>query len=630
MAQEWYYTKEGERQGPITSKQLKQLAVSGEIQPTDLVWTEGKDDWKPASIVKGLFPTKPDLPKPPPVPGSTNTAPALCGNRKSTLPLVFLTALIVLSLRGNITAQDVFQKWPRPSEVSVSTGRNQVIIPPGRGGVSYFPDEAICVLKDSPLTFTMVCGDSTYVWSGTSFTTAIPVGKVLSPGPAGSPDNHYAGIGGIFHNQKRNRVVGFYHAEDKEGIGKVKVNGVQGFYGAVCVGEVSENSRGFSKRGPCITADKPKVLRGWETEGGPPEAWNAQGVGEPTVCIDGAEEHLLCYYTEWSNRLKRGVQICVARSPIEKAGLPGSWIKFYKNSFSEPGLGGHDTPVISAGMQADTYTPHVQFVKQWNRYVMVFGMGVQSDIQSRPMKATQSGLYLTTSKDGVDWTKPVQIERVFAFVINTQECKIHPTLVVSRVSGKTLTGLLLYGYTPKWPGTPHHLGGCPIKISLDRDSTTTSTQPTTPKPLVDLESLRKIVKSEKVNAKGEIINLDLTGVSITESHLAAIGTLQSLQSLNLYKTNLTDDGLKALAKPSNLSYLAIGRTRITSDGLRHLTGLKKIKGLRINGNKGIGDSGVEHLTEMKKLTVLQINNTSISEAGIQKLKRALPNCKIIH
>lgn len=74
MAQEWYYTKDGERQGPVTSKQLKHLANVGELRPTDLVWTEGKDDWKPASIVKGLFPTKPDLPKPPPVPGSTNTA----------------------------------------------------------------------------------------------------------------------------------------------------------------------------------------------------------------------------------------------------------------------------------------------------------------------------------------------------------------------------------------------------------------------------------------------------------------------------------------------------------------------------------------------------------------------------
>jgi len=50
MTQEWYYTKDDNQHGPITSKRLKELAASGEFQPTDLVWTEGKDDWKPASI----------------------------------------------------------------------------------------------------------------------------------------------------------------------------------------------------------------------------------------------------------------------------------------------------------------------------------------------------------------------------------------------------------------------------------------------------------------------------------------------------------------------------------------------------------------------------------------------------
>ena len=74
MAKEWHYAKDGETHGPVTSQQLKKLATSGELQPTDLVWTEGNDEWKPASGIKGLFPTKPDSPTPPPVPGSTNTA----------------------------------------------------------------------------------------------------------------------------------------------------------------------------------------------------------------------------------------------------------------------------------------------------------------------------------------------------------------------------------------------------------------------------------------------------------------------------------------------------------------------------------------------------------------------------
>jgi hypothetical protein len=75
MSTEWFYTKDGEQLGPVSSKQLSQLAASGELQPTDLVWKEGAPDWKPASIVKGLF-AETTTP-PPPVPAdSAATTPA--------------------------------------------------------------------------------------------------------------------------------------------------------------------------------------------------------------------------------------------------------------------------------------------------------------------------------------------------------------------------------------------------------------------------------------------------------------------------------------------------------------------------------------------------------------------------
>jgi hypothetical protein len=379
--------------------------------------------------------------------------------------LLLLVYAWIMSSGRLAVAQELFREWGSPAEVTATTGRNRVLIPAGMHGLNYFPDEVICILKKQPLTFTVVA-DGTYVMQGRTFETAVPVAHVLKPGPTGSPDNHYAGIGGIYDDKANKRVMGFYHAEDKEGIGIVEANGVQGFYGTICAAEASTDDTTFKKLGPAITADKPKLLRGWETEGGPKGAWMAQGVGEPTVCVDGTGKYLLCYFVEWSNRLKRGVQICVARCPIETAGIPGSWQKYHNGKFAEPGLGGHETPVISAGSQADTYTPHVQYVKEWERYVMVFGIGVMAEIHAHPLKPVQSGLYATTSKDGVNWAKPVQIEKVFAFVINTQECKIHPTLMVSRVSGDTLTGQLLYGYTPKWPDTPHHLGSCPITIKL--------------------------------------------------------------------------------------------------------------------------------------------------------------------
>jgi hypothetical protein len=56
MANEWYYTLNGEQQpAPASAAQLKQLATNGVLQPTDLVWQEGMANWAPASSVKGLF-----------------------------------------------------------------------------------------------------------------------------------------------------------------------------------------------------------------------------------------------------------------------------------------------------------------------------------------------------------------------------------------------------------------------------------------------------------------------------------------------------------------------------------------------------------------------------------------------
>ena len=57
MASEWYFTKNGQRHGPITSQQLKELAAKGELGPADLVWKEGMPQWVPASKVKGLMPS---------------------------------------------------------------------------------------------------------------------------------------------------------------------------------------------------------------------------------------------------------------------------------------------------------------------------------------------------------------------------------------------------------------------------------------------------------------------------------------------------------------------------------------------------------------------------------------------
>lgn len=59
MAAEWYYSKEEEQFGPVSTDELKALAESGELLPTDLIWKEGVAEWTPAGKSKGLFPSTP-------------------------------------------------------------------------------------------------------------------------------------------------------------------------------------------------------------------------------------------------------------------------------------------------------------------------------------------------------------------------------------------------------------------------------------------------------------------------------------------------------------------------------------------------------------------------------------------
>jgi hypothetical protein len=54
---EWHYTINGQPAAvPVNAAQLKQLAESGQLKPTDLVWQDGMLEWSPAGSIKGLFP----------------------------------------------------------------------------------------------------------------------------------------------------------------------------------------------------------------------------------------------------------------------------------------------------------------------------------------------------------------------------------------------------------------------------------------------------------------------------------------------------------------------------------------------------------------------------------------------
>ncbi|MGC4013040.1 MAG: DUF4339 domain-containing protein [Luteolibacter sp.] len=71
----WYYAQSGQQKGPVPWEALRELAASGLLAPTDMVWTASMAEWKPAGTVEGLFGGSTDPIHPTQVPGSNWISP---------------------------------------------------------------------------------------------------------------------------------------------------------------------------------------------------------------------------------------------------------------------------------------------------------------------------------------------------------------------------------------------------------------------------------------------------------------------------------------------------------------------------------------------------------------------------
>ena len=52
---QWYYTRGGAQQGPVTFDELRKLAETGQFGPGDLVWQQGMAQWQPAHQATPFF-----------------------------------------------------------------------------------------------------------------------------------------------------------------------------------------------------------------------------------------------------------------------------------------------------------------------------------------------------------------------------------------------------------------------------------------------------------------------------------------------------------------------------------------------------------------------------------------------
>jgi Leucine-rich repeat (LRR) protein len=163
--------------------------------------------------------------------------------------------------------------------------------------------------------------------------------------------------------------------------------------------------------------------------------------------------------------------------------------------------------------------------------------------------------------------------------------------------------------------------------------------------------LRELVGDATMRIFDEVIRVDISRQSASESTMQHIAHLTALEELRLSGREITDSRTMPLAKLTNLRVLELNNTLVSGPGLQYLDGLTKLTFLSLSSTQvtdaglvhlqgftslqtlylchtRITDAGLAHLKGLTSLKTLMLYGTQVSDAGAAELQRALPELKI--
>jgi hypothetical protein len=347
------------------------------------------------------------------------------------------------------------------AEITVTLGPRVTLLPDRALGLRYFPDMAIAVILGPPhLRLLLTAGFASYVVEGTNLQHLSAARQVLAPGPPGSFDNGDAAISGAVSVD--GTLWAIYHAEDHEDLPPIPGN-IPGYYASVGLATSTDGGDTWRKRGQIIVSPTSKA---WTAHPG----HNARGAGLPGLAPDPGGRYLYLYYTDQSFTAGRGTQICMARADLAQGPpLPGRWRKYWAGEFSEPGLGGRESPVLSVDAldEAHAMYPHPAYSAYLGKYIMVFNVNRWKE-PVRGLPLTLSGIYFAVSDDGIQWSAPAMLVRDYSYPILGKSLSWEATIVWDGSEGRE--GWLVYGHSERWGhdstrGIPHYMVGQRLKLA---------------------------------------------------------------------------------------------------------------------------------------------------------------------
>ena len=360
----------------------------------------------------------------------------------------FVSALIVLLVICSGCTKDATFATKSQTLFSVVLGPEQNVIPPASPGLLYSPDEHLSYMRNPEGGYKVwVAADlGTIGFSTPDLLNLTPLksadgvpSPLLAPSGRGSTafDADYAGSGSVFRAANGSDLLMIYHAES-DLFGTVLSNG-NPFYAGIGLARSGDGGITWARQGQILSGHDPKLA---------PQTTGGTGILTPTAIEVKGFIYVLFREIDHESKLDG---IGIARAPVGKDAMAGSWQKLYNGSYNSPGLGGAFTPLkitLDTGANYDHRQPFVAFNTYLNAYVLiVVGNG---------------GIYMCTSKDLVTWTDgkvilPAPVPDA-GVTPSTAPYNWYPTLVSPDEPSETITGKRGYLYYAKGAnnGTSEH------------------------------------------------------------------------------------------------------------------------------------------------------------------------------
>jgi hypothetical protein len=136
-----------------------------------------------------------------------------------------------------------------------------------------------------------------------------------------------------------------------------------------------------------------------------------------------------------------------------------------------------------------------------------------------------------------------------------------------------------------------------------------------------------LISALGVDYFNSVVLVDLDSPKVTNSTLDHLSALPGLKTLHISNASISSDGLGKLKGLNSLQTLTLNTDGIDDSALKYISKLPSLKTLELHGAH-ISDQGCLPLRVMAQLEILWLNETDVSEQGIEKLRDALPRCKI--